>query len=147
MQNYDCGSRKRWQGPQQSAEKAEEEGEEMTITIVLLFLPPSLNRVAGRGPYNYREAKERFTEQVRLNCLNYRPKTPIDRATVTIRYYFPDKRRRDPDNYSGKFLLDGLTKAGIIVDDSFNHITLRLEAYCDPARPRTEIIVEEVPNV
>lgn len=119
----------------------------MTITIVLPFLPPSLNRVAGRGPYNYRQAKERFTEQVRMNCLNYRPKTPINRATVTIRYYFPDKRRRDPDNYSGKFLLDGLTKAGIIADDSFNHITLRLEAYCDPDRPRTEIIVEEVPNV
>ena len=76
--------------------------------------------------------------------MNYRPKKPIDRSTVTIRYYFPDKRRRDPDNYSGKFLLDGLTKAGIIVDDSFNHITLRLEAYCEPSRPRTEIEIEEV---
>lgn len=116
----------------------------MKITIVLPFLPPSLNRVAGRGPYNYRQAKEKFTEQVRLNCLNYRPKTPIDRSAVTIRYYFSDKRRRDPDNYSGKFLLDGLTKACIIVDDSFNHITLHLEAYCDPAHPRTEIIIEEV---
>ena len=82
------------------------------IVIVLPFLPPSLNRVAGRGPYNYRQAKERFTEQVRLNCLNGRPKAPVDRSTVTIRYYFPDRRRRDPDNYSGKFLLDGLTKAG-----------------------------------
>lgn len=45
------------------------------IVIVLPFLPPSLNRVAGRGPYN---------------------------------------------------------------------ITLHLEAYCDPAHPRTEIIIEEV---
>lgn len=36
----------------------------MTITIVLPFLPPSLNRVAGRGPYNYREAKERFTDLI-----------------------------------------------------------------------------------
>lgn len=115
----------------------------MKITIVLPFLPPSLNRVAGRGPYNYREAKERFTEQVRLNCLNSRPKAPVDRSTVTIRYYFPDRRRRDPDNYSGKFLLDGLTKAGIIADDSFNHITLHLEAYCDPKKPRTEIEIEE----
>lgn len=116
------------------------------IVIVLPFLPPSLNRVAGRGPYNYRQAKERFTEQVRLNCLNHRPKSPIGLATVTIRYYFPDRRRRDPDNYSGKFLLDGLTKAGIIVDDSFNHITLHLEAYCEPSRPRTEIEIEEVQN-
>ena len=118
----------------------------MGVKIYLPFIPPSLNRVAGRGPYNYRQAKERFTEQVRLNCINQRPKTPINRAAVTIRYYFPDRRRRDPDNYSGKFLLDGLTKAGVIADDSFSHITLSLEAYCDPASPRTEIIVEEVEN-
>ena len=31
----------------------------MTITIVLPFLPPSLNRVAGRGPYNYRLTGQR----------------------------------------------------------------------------------------
>lgn len=113
------------------------------MTIVLPFIPPSLNRVAGRGPYNYRQAKAETTEQVRLLCLNQRPEKPIDKADVTIRYYFPDRRRRDPDNYSGKFLLDGLTKAGVIVDDSFSHITLRLEARCDPNRPRTEIDVKE----
>lgn len=113
------------------------------MTIVLPFIPPSLNRVAGRGPYNYRQAKAEITEQVRLLCLNQRPQKPIDKADVIIRYYFPDKRRRDPDNYSGKFLLDGLTKAGVIADDSFGHITLRLEAYCDQKRPRTEIEVKE----
>lgn len=113
------------------------------MTIVLPFIPPSLNRVAGRGPYNYRQAKAEITEQVRLLCLNQRTKKPIDKADVIIRYYFPDKRRRDPDNYSGKFLLDGLTKAGVITDDSFGHITLRLEAYFDPKQPRTEIEVKE----
>lgn len=118
----------------------------MTITIVLPFIPPSLNRVAGRGPYNYRAEKKRCTDQVMLYCLQHRPKRPIKKAAVTICYYFPDRRRRDPDNYSGKFLLDGLTKAGVIADDSFSHITLSLEAYCDPASPRTEIIVEEVEN-
>lgn len=82
------------------------------MTIVLPFIPPSLNRVAGRGPYNYRQAKAEITEQVRLLCLNQRPKKPINKADVIIRYYFPDRRRRYPDNYSGKFLLDGLTKAG-----------------------------------
>ena len=48
-----------------------------------------------------------------------------------------------PDNYSGKFLLDGLTKAGIIVDDSFQHITLKLEAETDKKNPRTELWIKE----
>lgn len=118
----------------------------MGVKIYLPFIPPSLNRVAGRGPYNYRAEKKRCTDQVMLYCLQHRQKRPIKKAAVTICYYFPDRRRRDPDNYSGKFLLDGLTKAGIIADDSFANISLKLEAYCDPASPRTEIIVEEVEN-
>lgn len=49
------------------------------MTIVLPFIPPSLNRVAGRGPYNYRQAKAEITEQVRLLCLNQRPKSRLTR--------------------------------------------------------------------
>ena len=47
--------------------------------------------------------------------------------------------RRDPDNYSGKFILDGLVKAGIIADDSFSNIDLRLCGKVDKKNPRTEI--------
>ena len=113
------------------------------VMIRLPFIPPSFNRVAGRNEWEYREKKKRITEHVRLLALQHRPKTPIDKAEVTIRYYFPDARRRDPDNYSGKFLLDGLTKAGIIVDDSFQHITLKLEADIDKKNPRTELLIKE----
>lgn len=113
------------------------------ILIRLPVIPPSFNRVAGRNEWEYREQKKRITEHVRLLALQYRPKSPFDKAKVTIRYYFPDARRRDPDNYSGKFLLDGLTKAGIIVDDSFQHITLKLEAEIDKKNPRTELWIKE----
>lgn len=57
--------------------------------------------------------------------------------------FFPTRGRRDPDNYSGKFILDGLVQAGIIKDDSFECINLRLKASYDKDNPRTEIEVEE----
>ena len=71
------------------------------IMIRLPFIPPSFNCVAGRNEWEYREKKKRITEHVRLLALQHRPKTPIDKAEVTIRYYFPDARRRDPDNSAG----------------------------------------------
>lgn len=57
--------------------------------------------------------------------------------------YRKEKRRRDPDNYSGKFLLDGLVRAGVLQDDSFSHIDLRLMGSLDRDNPRTEVLVEE----
>ena len=71
------------------------------------------------------------------------PKKPIAHSVVTLAYCFGDNRRRDPDNYSGKMILDGLVKAGIIVDDSFDKIDLVLRRV-DGADKRTEITVEEI---
>ena len=62
---------------------------------------------------------------------------------MRLTYYFPTKGRRDPDNYSGKMILDGLTAAGIIADDSFGNITLELRGEYDRENPRTEIEIEE----
>ena len=36
---------------------------------------------------------------------------------MTIVFYWPNRRRKDPDNYA-KVLCDALTHAGLIVDDS-----------------------------
>ena len=66
---------------------------------------------------------------------------PPDKAMVRIDYYFPDRRRHDADNYCGKLLLDGLTKAGVIADDDFAHISLSVHGYVDRTNPRTEINV------
>ena len=40
-------------------------------------------------------------------------------------------------------ILDGLTKAGILLDDSFENIELKLRAEVDKDNVRTEIEVEE----
>ena len=104
-----------------------------------------MNQIAGKSdPWTYRKAKQEWTEKVFFiaRTAKDRPKEPYDKADVYILYHFPDKRRRDADNYCGKFLLDGLTKAGVIVDDSFNHISLHIDG--TTGKPsRTEITIIE----
>jgi len=103
-------------------------------------IPPSLNKFAGRNNvHEYRKLKQEWTMLVKLCCR--KAPAPLDRATVAITYFFPDKRRRDPDNYCGKLILDGLTAAGVIKDDSFACIDLVLRGEHDRTNPRTEIEV------
>lgn len=97
------------------------------MTITIKGVPPSLNRFAGReNTWEYRQEKAKWTTLVlyAARACKDRPKEPYPFAEVKITYSFPDRRRRDADNYCGKFLLDGLTKAGVIVDDDFKHIRL-----------------------
>lgn len=118
------------------------------IRIVILDIPPSNNKFMGRGTrytqsVQYQEEKQKWEWLVRA-ALGRRHIDPIEKAKVTLTYYFGDKRRRDPDNYSGKFLLDGLVKAGVLADDSFNNIDLILQGKLDRENPRTEIEVEKI---
>lgn len=106
-------------------------------------IPPSNNRYIGRTNFReYQRAKREWAEMIAIFC-RPRPQKPIEKAVVRLTYYFPTRGRRDPDNYSGKMILDGLTAAGIIVDDNFGHITLELRGEYDRENPRTEIEIEE----
>lgn len=62
---------------------------------------------------------------------------------MTLHYFFKDNRRRDPDNYSGKFILDGLVRAGILQDDSFAVIDLELKADKDTDKKGYVIVTIE----
>lgn len=58
--------------------------------------------------------------------------------------YMPTKRRIDPDNTVPKFILDGFTESGFIVDDDSLHLkSLTLCADYDKDFPRTEIFITE----
>lgn len=110
---------------------------------VIPDIPPSNNEFIGRNNrWKYQDIKKRWAQLVAVYC-RPKPPEPLPHAAVTLQYHFNDKRRRDPDNYSGKMILDGLTAAGIIADDSFKCIDLRLRAVCD-GRGETEIFVESV---
>ena len=102
-------------------------------------IPPSNNRFIGRNnKWQYIKEKKEWEELIYYSC-NPKPKVPINKAVVILHYFFKTKNRRDPDNYSGKFILDGLVKSGILKDDSFNNINLVLKASLDKENPRTEI--------
>ena len=118
------------------------------MRVTVFDIPPSNNKYMGNShDFNgYRRIKEEWHWKIKaaLNKVK-KPKNPIKRAVVTITYYFKDSRRRDPDNYSGKMILDPLVREGVIADDSFSCIDLRLRrGGVDKNEPRTEIEITEV---
>ena len=117
------------------------------MKIVLKGTPPSLNKFMGReNTWEYRAEKTCWTRAVLYAAKSAKGRTaqPLEKAEVRIDYFFRTAVRHDADNYCGKFLLDGLTKAKIIVDDDFEHISLEVRGHVDKKNPRTEITVKEV---
>jgi crossover junction endodeoxyribonuclease RusA len=117
------------------------------MKIIINETPPSINKYMGRkNVWQYRADKERWTQMVYLMALYAKPEEYItpDKARVTVTYYFKTKARHDPDNMTPKLFMDGLTKAGIIKDDSFDFIELVLRGSYDKTNSRTEIEVETV---
>lgn len=63
---------------------------------------------------------------------------------MTFTTYMPSKRRIDPDNTVPKFILDGFSESGFIIDDDGNHLqSLTLKTGYDKNNPRTEIEIYE----
>lgn len=113
-----------------------------TFKYIIKAIPPSNNQFIGRNEcWKYQEVKKQWADLINIACIP-KPLQPYKKAVVTLTYYFKDKRRRDPDNYSGKMILDGLVRAGILQDDSFNSIDLLLRGNYDKDNPRTEIEIK-----
>lgn len=72
--------------------------------------------------YEAAEIKKVETERVRLACLGV---LPIEKYPVRISFMWlcPNKRT-DPDNiaFAKKFILDGLQKAGVLKNDSWDYV-------------------------
>lgn len=107
-------------------------------------IPPSNNKFIGKNQrWQYQDEKKKWARVIQSFCVP-RPREPLKKSRVTIIYYFKDRRVRDPDNYSGKFILDGLVRSGIIADDCFSCIELKLVGNVDKDNPRTEILIESI---
>ena len=63
----------------------------------------------------------------------------IDNFDLIETVYYGTKRRHDVDNILPKFILDGFTESGFIVDDDEKHLhNLILKTGYDKDNPRTE---------
>ena len=113
------------------------------MRIIVPEIPPTNNQFMGNS-HSFREynrMKEYWHWLIRAG-IKERPEQPYQKAVVTITYFFPDRRKRDPDNYSGKFILDPLVREKIIKDDSFDNIVLHIQkGGVDKQNPRTVIEV------
>lgn len=119
----------------------------MTYIYTFEDIPPSNNKFIGRKAiWEYRQVKRDWETLIALRCRD-KPKKPLECVEITIDYYFPNRQRRDPDNYSGKMILDGLRKAGVIADDSFKNIpSIHYNEHFDKGNPRTVVTVTEIVN-
>lgn len=115
------------------------------IRIVIPDVPKSMNRYAGRNVcFKFQDDKRQWHRKIKA-ALHKKPEKPFDMACVRIHYDFTDNRRRDRDNYSGKFLMDPLVAEGILVDDSFQHVPIQqITASFGQPKKQTVITVTEV---
>ena len=70
-----------------------------------------------------------------------------ERASVTFRFYFPDRRRRDLINFAGALsgAIDGIVDAGLIADDDWKTLVIGgMTGEIDRENPRVELFFSKL---
>lgn len=114
-----------------------------TITIPD-WLPPRLNQARGRHWHAEHKLKREAIEFVFFyaRLCNVPPATGRRRVTLRVTLE-PRRRQPDRDAYD-KILLDALTRAGMLLDDSDRGLEGRMEVeFQRGAENKTEIVLEE----
>jgi Holliday junction resolvase RusA-like endonuclease len=101
----------------------------------------TLNWPINTWPNSNRDRHKHWTKQrreaaeIRVAAFSLaRGMHPVETpANMTVSFAFPDKRRRDLDNYSIKAFVDGLVDSGLIPDDDHAHVT-SVTRTLDPAK-------------
>lgn len=95
--------------------------------------------------FTYQKKKKHWANVVLKSLPKALPKEPLENVHLKIHYIFPDRRKRDLDNYSGKFLIDPLVKKGILKDDNYTCISnLNISAEYKKKIRKTIIEVTEI---
>ena len=100
------------------------------LTLRLPYLPPREWNPNSRTHWRARETAKILVQDEIIALVREQnwdhPALPM--ANVKLTWTFPDNRRRDPDNLvaASKPLIDALTKAGVIEDDSWQHMNLEI---------------------
>lgn len=120
------------------------------LFIELPHLPPREANPNANSHYFTRSKvrREQREEMIAYVLEQGRPKTPFNKAHITITWYAKDKRKRDVDNLLSamKGSIDGLVEAGVLVDDSAQHLSYSLyyQSGNDVTENKTTILVVEI---
>jgi hypothetical protein len=131
--------------------------------FVVPGIPPSPNRYLGHHYQATRESRREWRVKGALARMRARQAgtwdgRPFGRCAVTVRPFFRDRRRRDPDNLAAslKQVLDmlrpmpGESLDGYpLVDDDFAHVPRLVVEYggVDRRHPRVEVELAELDQV
>jgi len=115
------------------------------MKITIDDIPPSLNSIIFMAKKHwgaYYGYKKKWKDKVHA-CISDDSVLFKEPVIITITYFFGNKHKHDFDNYSGKFILDGLS-GKVIEDDSSKQITeLRIRFNYDKDNPRTEVDIKK----
>ena len=110
---------------------------------------PAINEIIANSKTHwskYSRIKKNNTSVVALACLSQRIK-PIEKSVKILFSHYCKNKRRDPDNVAGgsqKIILDGLVKAEILKNDTFEFVnSLHHEFELDKKNPRIEVFLYE----
>ena len=86
-----------------------------------------------------------FCEKLGITAKDGKAWLAPDKARVDVTFIVPDKRRRDKTNFASAFKagLDGLVDAGVIVDDSYEHIDDQYHIVYEKGKSMTIVEVTE----
>ena len=118
-----------------------------TVEIKIPYLPKSLNKIIRMKRiliYQYYKECEWYVYWL-VKAEKERPKEAFKKAKMIITFIFPDNRARDFDNFIGgsKGFIDGIKKAKLIKDDSWQRLELDFRAEIGD-KPGTTIIINEI---
>ena len=125
-----------------------------TFTIVLPFpsrqdshaLSPN-GRVHWSKKSRAAKAMRSTAQMVTRSALVHR-NPQWERAEITYRFFWPDRRNRDFDNFKTvmKPAVDGIVDAGLIADDNAKNLRGSGNDFAeyDKANPRVEIVIERL---
>ena len=121
---------------------------DLSLTLPWDIMTPDNRRFhPGRGHVltaRYRQGKEAVSLLVMSQVKAPRPVFPVEAVQVSLDFFMPDKRRRDPTNLL-KGLLDALE--GVVYSDDKQIETLSWrKAGLDRENPRVELTIGPLPT-
>ena len=117
------------------------------LTITVPGLPPEAFNPNGRGHYmaRHRASVQAHNDVKALVLEKGWQGPPMENAEIIIAWGYAKQRLRDADNFlaRSKPLIDGLTRAGVIVDDNADRVTVHIAGFYKAQQNETIIGVKE----